>query len=38
MKYLTEPKDKIYVEGYGFFSFAKNMGTNLSSKYEKKIS
>ena len=35
-----EPKDRIYVKGYGFLSFAKNMGThatkvakNLSRKY-----
>ena len=26
MRYLIEPRDRIYVEGYGFLSFAKNMG------------
>ena len=40
MRYSIEPKDRIYVKGYGFLSFAKNMGThatkvakNLSNKY-----
>ena len=26
MRYSTEPRDRIYVKGYGFLSFAKNMG------------
>ena len=25
MKHLTEPRDQIYIKGYGFSSFAKNM-------------
>ena len=33
MRYLIEPEDRIYVKGNGFLSFAKNMGTQLSSKY-----
>ena len=37
MRYLTEPKDRIYVKGYGFLYFAKNMGTQLSSKYGQKL-
>ena len=37
MRYLIEPKDKIYVKRYGFLSFAKNMGTKLSSKYGTKL-
>ena len=37
MRYSTEPKDRIYVKGYGFLSFAKNMGTQLSSKYGQKL-
>ena len=40
MRYSTEPKDmyvkynvcRIYVKGYGFLSFAKNMSKNLSNK------
>ena len=44
MRYSIEPRDKIYVKGYGFLSFAKNMGThatkiakNLSNKYSWKL-
>ena len=33
MWYSIEPRDKIYVKGYGFLSFAKNMGKHLSNKY-----
>ena len=33
MRYLTEPRDTIYVKGYGFLSFAKNMSKRLSNKY-----
>ena len=32
-----EPRDRRYVKGYGFLSFAKNMGTHLSNKYSQKI-
>ena len=37
MKYSIEPKDRIYEKGYGFLSFPKNIGTQLSSKYGKKL-
>ena len=37
MRYLTEPRDRIYVKGYGFLSFAKNMGKNLSNKQGQKL-
>ena len=37
MRYSIEPKDRIYVRGYGFLSFAKNMGTHLSNKYSQKL-
>ena len=37
MRYSIEPRDRIYVKGYGFLSFAKNMGKNLSKKYSQKI-
>ena len=36
MRYSIEPRDTIYVEGYGFLSFAKNMGKSLSNKYGQK--
>ena len=44
MRYSIEPRDRIYVKGYEFLSFAKNMGThatkvakNLSNKYNQKV-
>ena len=37
MRYSTVPRDRIYVKGYGFLSFAKNMGKNLSIKYGQKL-
>ena len=37
MKYSTEPRDRIYVKGYGFLSFAKNIGKSLSNKYGQKL-
>ena len=33
MRHSIEPKDRVYVKGYGFLSFAKNIGTRLSNKY-----
>ena len=30
MRYSIEPRDKIYMKGYGFLSFAKNMGTHAT--------
>ena len=37
MRYSIEPRDRIYVQGYGFLSFAKNMGESLSNKYGQKL-
>ena len=37
MRYSIEPKDRIYLKGYVFLSFAKKMGTNLSNKYGQKL-
>ena len=45
MHYSVQPRDCIFMKGYGFFSFAKNMGKNigkiisknLSSKYSQKL-
>ena len=34
MRYSIEPKD---VKGYGFLSFAKNIGKSLSNKYSQKL-
>lgn len=30
MRYSLEPRDQIYVKGYGFLSFTKNMAKYLS--------
>ena len=37
MIYSIEPRNRIYVKGYGLFSFAKNMGKILSNKYDQKL-
>ena len=36
MTYSIETRDRIYVKGYGFLIFAKNMGKNLGNKYGQK--
>ena len=36
MRYSIEPRDRIYVKGYGFLFFAKNTGKSLSNKYGQK--
>ena len=36
MRYSIEPKDRVYLKGYGFLSFAKHMGRHLSNKYGQK--
>ena len=33
IRYSIEPRDRIYVKGYGFLSFAKSMGKYLGNKY-----
>ena len=37
MRYSIEPSDRIYVKGYGFLSFPKNMGKSLTNKYGQKL-
>ena len=37
MRYSNEPRDRIYVKGYGFLFLTKNMGKSLSSKYGQKL-
>ena len=37
MRYLIDSRDRIYVKGYGFLFFAKNMGKHLSNKYGQKL-
>ena len=36
-RYLVQSRDQIFVRGYIFFSFAKNIGKNLSCKYSQKL-
>ena len=45
IRYSVQPKDQIFVKGFGFLSFAKNMGKNigkniiknLNGKYSQKL-
>ena len=37
MRYSIEPRYRIYVKGYEFVSFPKNMVKNLSNKYGQKL-
>ena len=44
MRYSIKPRGKRYVKGYGFLSFARNLGThatkvakNLNNKYGQKL-
>ena len=41
MRYSIEPRDRRYVKGYGFLSFAnkigKNIGKNISNKNSQKF-
>ena len=37
IKWDIQLNQEIYVKGYGFLSFAKNMGKSLSNKYGQKL-
>ena len=37
MRYSIELRGRLYVKGYVFLSFAKNLGENLSNKYGQKL-
>ena len=37
MRYSVEPKERRYVRGYAFLSFAKNIGKNISNKCGHKL-
>ena len=32
MRYSIEPRDRVYVKGYGFMSFARSMGNKYGKK------
>ena len=38
MCYLVQPRHRIFVKGYEFLSFVKNMGTNIGKKISKNLS
>ena len=35
MRYSVQPRNRIFVKGYGFLSFAKNMGKNIGKNISK---
>ena len=37
-RYYVQPRDRTFVKGYGFFSFAKNMDKNLGKSRSKTLS
>ena len=37
-RYSVQPRDLIFVKGYGFFFFAKNMGKNIGKNITKNLS
>ena len=37
-RYSVQPGEKIFVKGYGFLSFAKNMGKNINKHRSKNMS
>ena len=37
-RYSVQPKGRIFVKGYGFLSFAKNMGKNIGKNISKTLS
>ena len=37
MRYSIEPRDRSYLKGYGFLSFAKNICRHLRDNYSQKL-
>ena len=37
-RYSVQPRDRIFVKGYGFLSFADNMGKNIGKNISKNLS
>ena len=37
-RYSVQPRDRIFIKGYGFWSFAKNMGRNIGKNISKNLS
>ena len=38
MHYSVQPRDRIFVKGYGFLSFAKSMSKNIGKTISKRAS
>ena len=38
MTHSTDPRDRIFVKGYGFLSIAKNMSKNIGKNISKNLS
>ena len=38
MRSSVQPRDQIFVKGYGFLSFAKNMDKNIAKNISKNVS
>ena len=38
MHYSVQPRDRIFVKGYGFLSFAKSMSKNIGKTISKRVS
>ena len=36
--YAVQPKNRVFVNGYGFLSFARNMGENVTQNIGKNVS
>ena len=36
-KYSIQPRDRIFVKGYGFLAFAKNMSKNVGKNLSKSL-
>ena len=37
MRYSAQPRDRIFIKGYGFLSFAKNIGKNMGKNISKNL-
>ena len=37
MRYPVQPRDRTFVKGYGFLSFAKNISKNISKNINKTL-
>ena len=37
MRYSIQPRDRVFIKGYGFLSFAKNMGKNVGENISRNL-